>query len=85
MNDPKVVYKLEHVRAEDTPNQVIRFLGVFESEEDGNMAILAYKRLPGFCEHPEGFYLTRCILGERLWSTGFLGEAGVKNWPWPED
>lgn len=66
------VYVLQHNYVLQNGGDEIKILGVFSSEEKAQEAIEIYRTLPGFCEHPQDFYLDKYLVDEKCWTEGFF-------------
>lgn len=64
------VFLLSHIRHGELYDSE-KLLGAFATEEDANAQIEKYLRLPGFCDHPDGFVVDEYVVGELHWLSGF--------------
>lgn len=46
-------------------------LGSYSTEECAKKAQIRYQLDPDYIEHPDGFCISECIIGEREWTEGF--------------
>ncbi len=68
----KVVYILEHIYELEEVDQ-IKFIGVFSSYENAELAIDKLKGLPGFKNFPiECFQISENIIDNIGWPEGFI-------------
>ena len=65
-----MVYLLQHVRDPDG-DEDIKTIGVYSSEASANEAIERARKLPGFCDHPDGFHIGPYFLDQDHWRDGF--------------
>lgn len=69
MRDHMDVYLLQH---ESENSDEPKLLGVFDSRESAESAIVSYRELPGFREFPEGFSVDKYEVNKKCWTEGFL-------------
>lgn len=53
----------------------VKFVGVYSSPAKAAKAIRRLKRLPGFKDHPAGFYVDKYTVDLDHWTTGFVSSA----------
>ena len=46
-------------------------IGIFSSRERADAAVAQLKSAPGFCDHPEDFYVDEIVIDEISWQEGF--------------
>lgn len=45
-----------------------KLLGIYESPDRAEQAIEEYRKLPGFCDHPDGFRIVKGKLDQEIWT-----------------
>ena len=68
----KDVYILQHSYEVHGGYEETKILGVFSSIEEAESAVLKYKKLPGFKEKINDFYVDRYIIDKMYWEEGFM-------------
>lgn len=68
----RVVFVVQHVRSEDTDDEDAKFIGVYSSQANAQKAVDRLKGCPGFCDWPEGFYISEYELDGTNWAEGFV-------------
>lgn len=71
----KYVYVLQHSYELENGYDEIKFLGVFSSFQKAESAIVEYKKLPGFQEHPNDFCIDKYEIDKKHWTEGFFTVA----------
>ena len=68
------VWVLQHSRLLDAGEDVYetKLLGIYSSQEKAETAIERYRRLEGFRDYPDDFYIDRYEVDEDNWSEGFI-------------
>lgn len=66
-----VVYLLQHSYELDNGCEEIKTLGIFSDEKNAQEAIDEYKKLPGFKNHKNGFFIDKYKLDKKNWAEGF--------------
>lgn len=66
------VYVVQHVRDEDSPDEDVKLIGVYSSEEKARQAVTRLTPLSGFRDFPNGFYIGGYELDEDHWTEGFV-------------
>lgn len=64
-------YFILHHTYGESESESYKLLGVFGSISEAQAAIEFYINLPGFCDYPDGFNISRYETGERDWTEGF--------------
>jgi hypothetical protein len=65
------VYILVHIYLLNGEEQE-KWIGIYSTEERARLARNRAVRLPGFCDHPEGFDILEATVDEDWWDTGFI-------------
>ena len=68
----KCVYVLQHSYELENGCDETKFLGVFSSFQKAKMAVLEYKKLPGFCQYTNDFYIDKYEIDKKCWVEGFI-------------
>ena len=68
----KDVYLLQHSYESYGGYEETKILGVFSSLQEAEKAVLEYKKLPGFKEKLDNFYVDRYIIDKMYWEEGFI-------------
>lgn len=68
----KYVYVLQHSYELENGYDETKFLGVFSSLEKAESAVLEYKKLPGFKDYPNDFYIDKYEIDKTHWIEGFI-------------
>lgn len=50
----------------------IKTIGIYSTEENAKKVVEEYKKLPGFKDYPEGFYIGSYELDKSFWEDGFI-------------
>jgi type IV secretory pathway component VirB8 len=66
------VFVLHHTHEFDDDSEDVKLIGVYSSFETAQAAIERLSELPGFCDMPTGFIITRYQLDEDNWITGYV-------------
>jgi homoserine kinase type II len=57
-----------------------KIIGIYSSEKNAEGAVEKYKKLPGFKDYPDAFYIDRFQLDMGFWVEGFItGDEALKN------
>lgn len=78
---PETVYFLHHQYRSPgrAPRYTRKALGMYDSREAAEQAVVHYKTLPGFKEYPDGFRIDAFVVDQDYWTEGFfLAEVLVK-------
>lgn len=70
-----IVYLLQHSYEVETEVGVFdetKLIGIFSSKEKAEKAIEEYKKITGFKNYPENFYVGQYELDKRYWGEGFI-------------
>ena len=82
------VFIVHHQHELDGRDEVA-LIGVYSSEERGRAAVERSRRLPGFCEHPDGFSVNAYEVDKDYWTEGFktvwLGKGSPPSSPTPSN
>lgn len=57
----------------------VKYIGAFESAEKANIAIKMISNKDGFANYPDGFAIETFVLGEILWSDGFIAPEDAEQ------
>lgn len=68
----KNVFILWHTHELSDEDEDSKLLGVYSSESIANDKINEYKKLPGFCDHPDGFEIAKYEVDSDYWQEGFV-------------
>lgn len=68
------VYVLQHSYLLDAQEEVYetKLIGVYSTQEKAEAAVVRLRRLEGFCDHPEDFYIDGYDVDEDNWTEGFF-------------
>lgn len=81
----KSVFFLEHSYELEGEEQV-KFIGVYSTHAEAEMAIERLRHKKGFINHPAGFDISEYTLNEDHWATGFVTMTSIhvkdKNGEW---
>lgn len=66
----RTLYCLEHTY-ELMGNDESKFIGIYASREKAEEVIEEYKKLPGFKDHPNDFYIKEYEMNVDYWRDGF--------------
>ena len=69
------VFLLWHSYELDDGSEETKLLGVYSSEEIANNKIAEYRRLPGFCDHLDGFEIAKYKVNIDQWKEGFVTQS----------
>lgn len=59
--------EIEGILLEET-----KTIGIYSSHEKAELAVEEYKKLPGFKDYPDAFYIGRYQLDKGFWVDGFI-------------
>ena len=65
------VYLLQHSYEIDNGCDETKILGIFSSQQTAEEAIEGYKKLPGFRNKQENFFIDKYELDKKHWAEGF--------------
>lgn len=65
------VYVLQHVHEISSDSEDVKFIGVYSSLEQANIAKDRLQKKPGFFDSQNGFYIDEYILDATSWEDGF--------------
>lgn len=71
----KSVFILWHSYELNEGEEEIKLLGVFSSEGIAIKKISEYKKLPGFCDHLDGFEVVSYKIDVDQWKEGFVTQS----------
>jgi len=63
---------LAHVAREDTPDEDVKFIGIYSSREKAESAISRLVLQQGFKDFPDGFNIDQYTIDEDHWTEGFV-------------
>jgi hypothetical protein len=66
------VYVLQHVHAFDDDEEDVKFLGVYSSRENAQVAVTRLSQAPGFCDARDGFHIDEYELDKDHWVEGYV-------------
>ena len=67
------VYVLHHIHvADDGGEEDVKLIGIYETAQDAESAVVRLRVLPGFRDHPDGFEITGYELNKDHWTEGFI-------------
>jgi hypothetical protein len=67
----KSVFLLLHERKKDLDNEDIKIIGIYSTKEKAEKTVDKYKKLPGFKDYPDSFYLPEFEIDKDHWTEGF--------------
>ena len=67
----KSVFLLQHVRDIDGQDDA-KVIGIYSDLSQAEEAMVRTLKLPGFCDHPDGFLVDEYPLDEDNWTDGFV-------------
>ncbi|HXS49178.1 MAG TPA: hypothetical protein VN713_03520 [Sphingomicrobium sp.] len=65
------VHLLWHVRHDNQYGDDAKLVGVYSSDASAQAAIERKINMPGFCDHPAGFEISKYEIDRDAWSEGF--------------
>ncbi len=65
------VYVLQHVHSVDDGAEDVKFIGVYSSRENAQVAIGRLSRAPGFSDAPGGFHIDEYQIDKDQWVEGY--------------
>jgi hypothetical protein len=66
------VFILHHVHTFEGGEEDVKLIGVYSSTAFATDAIQRLRDLPGFCDAPEGFTVSRYLLDVDHWTEGYV-------------
>lgn len=66
------VYVVQHVHIINDDEEDVKMIGVYSTEQLAWEAVVRLRLQPGFCDVPEGFYVSRYELNQDHWTEGFV-------------
>lgn len=66
------VYIVEHSHEFPNGKEDIKLIGVYTSDEAARAAVERLRLQPGFCDHPDGFTVSKYPLNQDHWTDGFV-------------
>ena len=63
---------LNHVHELPSGEDDVKFIGVYLTKADADMAVLRASQLPGFSECPNGFDIQEYEIGKDHWTEGYF-------------
>lgn len=66
------VYVVQHVHELPGDREDVKFVGVYATQEDAELAVERLKKQPGFRDCPAGFTVDRYEVGQDHWTEGFV-------------
>jgi hypothetical protein len=66
------VYVVQHAYEHSNGAEEVKFISVYESQEQAHAAVERTRRLPGFSDIPDSFSIDRYQIGKDHWTDGFL-------------
>ncbi|MBQ9484451.1 MAG: hypothetical protein IJU82_09685 [Ruminiclostridium sp.] len=66
------VWLLQHSYPLENGADEVKMLGVYSTEALAFAAVSRYRKLPGFCDHPDDFYIDRYEVDKDCWTEGFI-------------
>ena len=74
------VYVVQHTHeSQDGKEEDVKFIGVYRTQSDADIAVIRLRALPGFCDYPDGFEVTRYELNKDHWTEGFISWKEAAN------
>ncbi|MCM1090827.1 MAG: hypothetical protein NC092_12425 [Butyrivibrio sp.] len=70
-NGNRKVYLLQHSYEMENGSEETKILGIFSSNLEAEKAIEKYKKLSGFKERPDDFYIDEYELNRKYWAEGY--------------
>jgi hypothetical protein len=67
----KSVFLLLHVRQDGPDDEDIKAIGIYTTKEKAEKTIEKFKKLPGFKDYPDSFYIPEFELDKDHWTEGF--------------
>jgi len=68
----ETVYLVQHTKNIEEEEEDVKIIGIYESEPLAKEGVPRLKKLPGFCDYPEGFYIDEYNLNQDNWTNGFI-------------
>jgi len=66
------VFLVQHVHILNEDEENVKLIGIYETEELANAAVVKAKTLPGFEDYPDGFHVDKYELNQDHWLEGFV-------------
>jgi len=70
------VYIVEHSYENDDCEEA-KLIGVFSTKEKAEQIVKQYKKLPGFKDFPDNFYINKYELDVSEWKEGFTTKSAI--------
>lgn len=70
MNNITRVFTLQHTI--DDHDSEPKFLGVYATRQEAEVAVERFRKRDGFCNHTEGFHIDEYELNKDHWESGFI-------------
>jgi len=70
----KYVFVLQHTHVYSEDDEDTKFIGVYKSKENAEVAIEKLKTVTGFNKCPSGFCIDKYEIGKTFWQEGYAGE-----------
>ena len=71
----ETIFVVQHVHEIEKDIEDVKFIGVYSSLNNANMAVERLKAQPGFCDLPGGFHIDEYSLDKDHWSEGFITKS----------
>jgi hypothetical protein len=70
----KFVYLVQHVHKFNEDDEDVKIIGIYATEQLAQEAVERTKKLAGFSEAVDGFYIDRYELNKDHWTEGYVTE-----------
>ena len=67
----KSVFLLQHSYEIEESEQT-KIIGIYSTRDKAESVIERFRNLPGFCDHPESFYVDEYEIDQNNWEEGFI-------------
>lgn len=79
-NKMKKIYLLQHRHPFEDGSEDTKFLGIFATKKEVMQAIKFYKKLLGFKDFPNEFFIDKYEIDRCEWDSGFIVENDMPFW-----
>jgi hypothetical protein len=66
------VFLVQHVHTLNDDEDDVKLIGIYSTEERAADAVERARKLPGFCDAPDGFNVDGILVDEDRWTDGYV-------------
>ena len=71
----QTVFLVEHVHEMDDGSEDIKTIGIYQTREAAEAAVVRSRKLSGFSVAPDGFHVNEYTLDVDHWTSGYITEG----------